>query len=465
MKVPRIRAKRLASAMLAGGIALSTVLGPALVPAQLGGSAAQAAVEISLSVFQQDLAPYGRWGDDPSYGQVWYPAVAPGWRPYYDNGHWEYSDEYGWLWVSDLPWGWAPFHYGRWVMTAYGWAWVPGTEWGPAWVTFRSAPDYIGWAPLPPDDYWDDSYGFRRHVDVVDVRCWNFVRPEGFVAHRFDRYAYDRRDYPRFIHNTTNITNITIINNRVVNRGIQVDHVERLAHRRVERVSVADANRPTRTEVQGNRVTLFRPRVTNTGNQQLQHQNLQNNGAQEFSNQQQLNKRRNSNGQQQFVPPEQQTQPTFGTNEQPQTLKKRRNQQQQFVPPEQQTQPTFGTNEQQQTLKKKRNQQQQFFQPPEEQTQPSAGGNQQPYVLKKHRNNGQQEFAAPSNGDQGQQQLKRRQNNNASFGQQQFQQQPKIRQQQVQPQVQFKQQQQPQQNNAKRYKNQRQCQQGDNSCN
>ncbi|HUL05832.1 MAG TPA: DUF6600 domain-containing protein, partial [Candidatus Acidoferrum sp.] len=429
-----------------------------------GGSAAQAAVEISLSVFQQDLAPYGRWGDDPSYGQVWYPAVAPGWRPYYDNGHWEYSDEYGWLWVSDLPWGWAPFHYGRWVMTAYGWAWVPGTEWGPAWVTFRSAPDYIGWAPLPPDDYWDDSYGFRRHVDVVDVRCWNFVRPEGFVAHRFDRYAYDRRDYPRFIHNTTNITNITIINNRVVNRGIQVDHVERLAHRRVERVSVADANRPTRTEVQGNRVTLFRPRVTNTGNQQLQHQNLQNNGAQEFSNQQQLNKRRNSNGQQQFVPP-QQTQPTFGTNEQPQTLKKRRNQQQQFVPPEQQTQPTFGTNEQQQTLKKKRNQQQQFFQPPEEQTQPSAGGNQQPYVLKKHRNNGQQEFAAPSNGAQGQQQLKRRQNNNASFGQQQFQQQPKIRQQQVQPQVQFKQQQQPQQNNAKRYKNQRQCQQGDNSCN
>jgi hypothetical protein len=331
---------------------------------------------------------------------------------------------------------------------------VPGTEWGPAWVTFRSAPDYIGWAPLPPDDYWDDNYGFRRHVDVVDVRCWNFVRPQGFVARRFDRYAYDRRDYPRFIHNTTNITNITIINNRVVNRGIQVDHVERLTHRRIDRVSVADADRPTRTEVQGNRVTLFRPRVTNAGNDQLRHQNLQNNGTQEFSNQQQLNKRRNANGQQQFVPP-QQTQPTFGTNEQPQTLKKRRNSngQQQFVPPEQQTQPSFGTNEQPQTLKK-RKQQQQFFQP-EQQTQPSAGGNQQPFVLKKQRNTG--------NFNQQQQ-----------FQQQQFQQQPKLRKQQQlqfqqQPQArqqqQFKQPQQQQQNNAKRYKNQRQCQQGDNSCN
>jgi hypothetical protein len=454
MKTPRIRAARLASAMLAGGIALSTVLGPAFVPANVGGSVAQAAVEVSLSVFQQELSPYGRWGDDPSYGQVWYPNVRQGWRPYYDDGHWEYSDEYGWLWVSDVSWGWAPFHYGRWVLTAYGWAWVPGTKWGPAWVTFRSAPDYIGWAPLPPDDYWDDNYGFRRHVDVVDVRCWNFVRPQGFVARRFDRYAYDRRDYPRFIHNTTNITNITIINNRVVNRGIQVDHVERLTHRRIDRVSVADADRPTRTEVQGNRVTLFRPRVTNAGNDQLRHQNLQNNGTQEFSNQQQLNKRRNANGQQQFVPP-QQTQPTFGTNEQPQTLKKRRNSngQQQFVPPEQQTQPSFGTNEQPQTLKK-RKQQQQFFQP-EQQTQPSAGGNQQPFVLKKQRNTG--------NFNQQQQ-----------FQQQQFQQQPKLRKQQQlqfqqQPQArqqqQFKQPQQQQQNNAKRYKNQRQCQQGDNSCN
>jgi len=143
MKMPRIRAARLASAVLAGGVALSTVLGPALTPADFGVGAARAAVDVSVSIdlFHQELAPYGRWGDDPRYGEVWYPSVGQGWRPYYNDGHWVYSDEYGWLWVSDVSWGWAPFHYGRWVLTDYGWAWVPGTVWGPAWVTFRSSPE------------------------------------------------------------------------------------------------------------------------------------------------------------------------------------------------------------------------------------------------------------------------------------------------------------------------------------
>src|SRR5262245_46458703 len=260
MKMPQIRSAKLVSAMLAGGVALSAVLGPALVPANLGGSAARAEAVVSIGVFFDELSPYGRWADDSRYGQVWYPSVNAGWRPYYNDGHWVYSDDYGWLWVSDVAWGWAPFHYGRWVLTDYGWAWVPGTVWGPAWVTFRSAPDYIGWAPLPPEDDWDDCYGFRHRRDVTDVRCWTFVRPRGFVERRFDRYVYDRHDYPRFIQHTTNITNITIINNRVVNRGIQVDHVERITHRRVQRVNVADSDRPTRTELQGNRVLLYKPK-------------------------------------------------------------------------------------------------------------------------------------------------------------------------------------------------------------
>jgi hypothetical protein len=186
--------------------------------------------------------------------------VRAGWRPYYDDGHWVYSDDYGWLWVAEQPWGWAPFHYGRWVLTDYGWAWVPGTVWGPAWVTFRSAPDYIGWAPLPPEADWDDGYGFRRRYDVVDVRCWSFVRPRGFLERRFDRYAYDRRDNRRFIQRTTNITNITVINNRVVNRGIDVNHVERETHRRVQRVR-SPTRSPTRTQLQGNKVVV-QPAIT-----------------------------------------------------------------------------------------------------------------------------------------------------------------------------------------------------------
>ena len=279
MKMPRIRSLKLASAMLAGGVAVSAVLGPALLPANFGGSAARADLVVSIDLFHQELSPYGRWVAVPAYGEVWYPVgVREGWRPYYDDGRWVYSDEYGWLWIADQPWGWAPFHYGRWVLTDdYGWVWVPGHVWGPAWVTFRSAPDYIGWAPLPPEADWDDDYGFRRPYDLVDVRCWSFVRPEGFVARRFDRYAYDRRDNRRFIQHTTNITNITIIDNRVVNRGIDVNHIERETHRHVDRVRVADSDRPERTGMQGNKVVIYKPALVESGgNGKRRHDNLQN---------------------------------------------------------------------------------------------------------------------------------------------------------------------------------------------
>lgn len=474
MKIPRIRAVKLASAMLAGGIALSTVLGPALLPADLGGSAARADVVVNIDLFQRELSPYGRWDNDPRYGQVWYPRVAQGWRPYYNDGHWVYSDDYGWLWVSDASWGWAPFHYGRWVLTDYGWAWVPGTVWGPAWVSFRSAPDYIGWAPLPPEDDWDDGYGFRNRPDVTDARFWVFVRPQGFVERRFDRYAYDRRDYPRFIKRTTNITNITIINNRVVNRGIQVDHVERVTHRRVDRVRVADADRPERTQLQGNKVVVYRPRVTDDA----KHQERVNSGS--VKNDQGVTTRK-KNTQQQFVAPNGQ-QPTVGDNATQQQLKKKRNQgnanvngrsnQQQFVAPGQ-AQPSVGDNATEQQLpKKKRNQgnaninggskQQQLVAP--NQMQPSAGGNaaeqQLPVKKKKQRTNaningGQQQQFLQNNGGPDMPQTKKR-------SKPQVQNQPKVQQ---QPQIRKQRQQQQGQPQQQHYqvnkKQSQQCKNGD----
>ena len=63
----------------------------------------------------QDLAAYGRWSDDPDYGEVWYPSDVPaGWAPY-RYGHWAWVDPWGWTWIDDAPWGFAPFHYGRWI--------------------------------------------------------------------------------------------------------------------------------------------------------------------------------------------------------------------------------------------------------------------------------------------------------------------------------------------------------------
>jgi hypothetical protein len=73
-----------------------------------------------------DLDQYGRWGNQPGYGDVWMPnSVAAGWAPYHD-GHWAWVAPWGWTWVDDAPWGFAPYHYGRWASFGGRWGWIPG---------------------------------------------------------------------------------------------------------------------------------------------------------------------------------------------------------------------------------------------------------------------------------------------------------------------------------------------------
>lgn len=122
----------------------------------------------------EELDANGRWVDDPSYGQVWVPAVDPGWAPY-RVGRWVWVDYYGWTWVSADPWGWAPYHYGRWYMGAYGWSWWPGPVmgpcyWRPALVGFFGwgggvgigggfGFGNVGWVPLAPFERFHPWYG------------------------------------------------------------------------------------------------------------------------------------------------------------------------------------------------------------------------------------------------------------------------------------------------------------------
>ena len=121
----------------------------------------------------EDLDQYGQWTNDPNYGQVWQPTVAPGWAPYRD-GRWVWEDYYGWTWVSYDPWGWAPYHYGRWFVGAGGgWCWYPGTPfghyyWSPAFVGFFGFGGHVGfgfgfgglgWVPLAPFERFHPWYG------------------------------------------------------------------------------------------------------------------------------------------------------------------------------------------------------------------------------------------------------------------------------------------------------------------
>ena len=164
--------------------------------------------------FQDDLAPYGNWVDDGTYGRVWVPEstlVGADFTPYYSGGHWVLT-EFGWTWVSDWSWGWAPFHYGRWVtVSGYGWCWVPGTIWGPAWVTWRSGGGWVGWAAMPPR-------GVSVAVTYGHRSPWRFTRAGDLGAPR--PRCVPMNEMRGLFRRTT-----IVANDRVLTRGNTTVHI------------------------------------------------------------------------------------------------------------------------------------------------------------------------------------------------------------------------------------------------
>ncbi len=184
-------------------------------------------------LFRDDLAPFGEWFRDERYGYVWRPTrVRSGWRPYTD-GQWVLTD-YGWAWVPEEEWGWAPFHYGRWFQSSrYGWSWVPGRQWAPAWVSWRRSDDYVGWAPLSPDLRWRPGRGDYRE-QRVDPSWYSFVETRHFVDPRVREYVVVPSRNVTIVNVTKNVTDYTIINNRVANHSLNKAEIETVVGRRIE---------------------------------------------------------------------------------------------------------------------------------------------------------------------------------------------------------------------------------------
>jgi len=215
---------------------------------------------VDLGFFYDDLSPYGHWVDRPQYGWVWTPrAVASTWRPY-QNGHWAWTDE-GWIWITTEPYGWATYHYGRWYDDPdYGWSWVPGNDYAPAWVSWQEGGDYIGWAPLPP------SVQFSAGPLTVSLApdAYLFVPTRHFLDSRPFQYAVPRQDCERVYRQTHSFTEYQVVNQRIVNRGVPVDQIQRVVGRPVPRYQVAElsaAQRHQGARISGNRLTVFRPEV------------------------------------------------------------------------------------------------------------------------------------------------------------------------------------------------------------
>lgn len=236
----------------------------------------QARADVSIDFFYNNLSG-GNWIEVGDYGYGWQPDVAtsdPNWRPYAD-GYWAYTDV-GWAWVSYEDFGWATYHYGRWASLAdYGWVWFPGSdlEWGPAWVSWRTGGDYVGWAPLPPRGpgiaYAGGPIGGRVDIEFdIGPAYYNFIDAR-FIGEPVLR---DRIFAPSqnvtYINNTVNVTNITVQNNVVYNYGPDYNTLSSYSSRPIQRLKIerqtsadlaAAAKTGALTKVQGDKLMVGAP--------------------------------------------------------------------------------------------------------------------------------------------------------------------------------------------------------------
>jgi hypothetical protein len=123
------------------------------------------------------LSQFGTFVQHQTYGEVWIPSVTPpGWHPY-PACHWVNTRQYGWYYDDKTPWGAIVHHYGRWTWDVnVGWFWVPGAEFSPGWVIWRTSLQWVGWAPMPPDEDIENASPARYN----DADYWIFIETAKF---------------------------------------------------------------------------------------------------------------------------------------------------------------------------------------------------------------------------------------------------------------------------------------------
>jgi hypothetical protein len=240
---------------------------------------AEARSDVSFDFFYDSLSPYGEWIEVGDYGSCWKPSgVDSDWAPYAD-GYWSYTDG-GWTWVSYEEFGGVVYHYGRWVQVEdEGWCWVPDYEWAPAWVSWRSNDEYVGWAPLPPEARWRRETGFSVWVDTqfdIGPARFNFCRTRDFGAPYLRPVICNRFDNVAIIGRTVNVTNISYYDGGgygglVHCGGPRFETVNRFAERPIPALKLVRNTNITNINVKqvnvfnsvqrGNQLAVFAPRV------------------------------------------------------------------------------------------------------------------------------------------------------------------------------------------------------------
>ena len=58
-----------------------------------------------------------------------------------------------------------------------GWIWTPGSEFSPGWVVWRTSPEWVGWAPMMPDQ----DVQTISASDFNNAGYWIFVETRKFA--------------------------------------------------------------------------------------------------------------------------------------------------------------------------------------------------------------------------------------------------------------------------------------------
>ncbi len=258
----------------------------------LSAAAPVSRADVSVDLFYNNLSG-GSWVEVGDYGYCWQPDVAVSnteWRPYSD-GYWAYTDE-GWTWVSYEDFGWATYHYGRWArLEDQGWVWVPGRnedlEWGPAWVSWRTGDQYVGWAPLPPRDRRYEGRPIDGHVDVefdIGPGSYNFVDVRYIGEPVLRERIISREQNITYVDQTVNVTNITYKNKTVYNYGPDINVINQRSGRPIQRLTIQRENNVDfaamaksgglKTKVQGQSLLISAPTHITRSTQQIAPPNV-----------------------------------------------------------------------------------------------------------------------------------------------------------------------------------------------
>jgi len=208
--------RRFAAAILLAGLSLT-----ALAPAPSATTAAlaqqsqqpQPAPEPIAGDVRAVLSQYGNLVQHQVYGEVWIPSVTPqGWHPH-PPCHWVNSKQFGWYYDDKTPWGSIVHHYGRWTNEPQvGWFWVPGSEFSPGWVLWRTNLQWVGWAPMPPDEQIEHA----NPDQFNSADFWIFMETAKFAANCTDGAVVAGAQGIPLIQKTTFVREVNIV------RGILV---------------------------------------------------------------------------------------------------------------------------------------------------------------------------------------------------------------------------------------------------